>query len=95
MKRQNSIVLTAPNLTPEVWGNFEKNIMKENLFFGYLGNGLSVADRNKTANGDYKTIAHISENGTVKYYASVSIEAKKEIEAEAEAQKTKQLNINN
>ena len=67
--------------------------MKENLFFAYLGNGLSVADLNKQANGDFKTIAHISENGTVKYYASVSIEAKKEIEAEA--QKLKQLNINN
>ena len=66
--------------------------MKESLFFGYFGNGLSVADRNKTANGDYKTIAHISETGTVKYYTNVSIEARKVIETEAEAQKIKHIN---
>lgn len=33
MKRQNSIVLTAPNLTPEVWGNFKK--MCESKGFPY------------------------------------------------------------
>ena len=33
MKRQNSIVLTAPNLSPEVWGNFKK--MCENKGFPY------------------------------------------------------------
>ena len=33
MKRQNSIVLTAPNLSPEVWGNFKK--MCESKCFPY------------------------------------------------------------
>lgn len=33
MKRKNSIVLTAPDLTPEVWGNFKK--MCESKGFPY------------------------------------------------------------
>jgi hypothetical protein len=38
---------------------------KSDLGFGYLGNGMTVWDRNQEANGDYKTVAHISDNGNI------------------------------
>lgn len=53
---------------------------RENLFFGNFGNGLFVSDKNVIKDGDYKSLAHISLNGTIKYYCDVSDEAKKEIE---------------
>lgn len=42
--------------------------MKENLMFGCLGNGITVADRNRHQHGDYATVAHIAENGLVRIY---------------------------
>ena len=39
------------------------------LGFGYLGNGLTVWNRAAEVNGDYPTIAHISPEGEVTYYA--------------------------
>jgi N12 class adenine-specific DNA methylase/adenine-specific DNA methylase len=39
------------------------------LGFGYLGNGLTVWNRAAEVNGDYPTIAHISPEGEVAYYA--------------------------
>ena len=63
--------------------------MKEDLFFGYLGNGLSVADKNRSENGDYKHIAHISKMGEISYRnCTISIEAKKKIEEAAKGEKT-------
>lgn len=38
------------------------------LGFGCLGNGTTIWDRNQTAGGDYKTVAHISAYGGVKLY---------------------------
>ena len=35
---------------------------------GYLGNGLTVWNRAVEENGDYKTIAHISDEGEIRYY---------------------------
>ena len=51
---------------------------------GYLGNGITVWDRNREVGGDYKKIAHISEQGAVSYYDKKLPEhIKNEIEAEA------------
>ena len=38
------------------------------LGFGYLGNGITVWDRNQNAGSDYKTVAHIADYGGVKLY---------------------------
>ena len=35
---------------------------------GYLGNGLTVWNRAVEENGDYQTIAHISDEGEIRYY---------------------------
>ena len=35
---------------------------------GYLGNGLTVWNRAVEENGDYQTIAHISDEGKIRYY---------------------------
>lgn len=42
--------------------------MKEDLMFGCLGNGITVADRNRMYLGDYATVAHISGEGLVRIY---------------------------
>ena len=38
------------------------------LGYNYLGNGLTVWNRSEKENGDYKTIAHIDTDRTVKFY---------------------------
>lgn len=38
------------------------------LFLGCLGNGTVVCNKAVMENGDYKTIAHISEHGVIKFY---------------------------
>lgn len=38
------------------------------LFMGCLGNGITVCNKAIEKNGDYKTIAHIAENGNIKFY---------------------------
>lgn len=43
-------------------------VKNNDLGFGFLGNGLTVFDRNQLINGDYKTVAHISEFGDVTFY---------------------------
>lgn len=56
------------------------NIMKEDIHFGFMGNGITVWDASRTRNGDYLTVAHIDYNRTVKYYGQVSPEVKNRIE---------------
>lgn len=41
---------------------------KFELFLGCLGNGTTVCNKAVIENGDYKTIAHISEHGVIKFY---------------------------
>lgn len=41
---------------------------KFELFLGCLGNGITVCNKAVTENNDYKTIAHISNNGIIKLY---------------------------
>ncbi len=41
---------------------------KFELFGCCLGNGTTVCNKAVTENGDYKTIAHISNGGTIRWY---------------------------
>lgn len=41
---------------------------KFDLFIGYLGNGATVCNKAVQENGDYKTVAHISNAGNIKLY---------------------------
>lgn len=59
------------------------------LGFGYLGNGTTVWNRLEEVDNDYKTIAHISDDGnTINYYEELPDEVRKHIEAFAEREKT-------
>ena len=41
---------------------------KPDLMFCCLGNGVTVCDRSRLENGDYKNVAHIAACGAVKLY---------------------------
>lgn len=57
--------------------------------FGYMGNGTTVWNRLEEVDYDYKTIAHISGDGsTVKYYEDIPDDVKKRIEDYAECIKS-------
>ena len=76
---------------------------KFKLWLGCLGNGITVCNSAVEEHGDYKHIAHISDNGKIKLYVSKSyipVEDMQRIEqAAAEKRKTfltewnKQLDI--
>lgn len=53
---------------------------RENIQFSSMGNGITVWDKNRTRNGDYLTVAHISYDRKVELYAKVSPDAKLQIE---------------
>lgn len=53
---------------------------KEELMFGFLGNGVFVCDRLRREHGDYMKIAHIEANRKVTYYNPVSDEGRTRIE---------------
>lgn len=42
--------------------------MKESLMFCSMGNGITIADRNREEYSDYKTVAHIGYNREITYY---------------------------
>jgi len=64
------------------------NEAKYDIGMGRKGNGITVYNRAEEEKGDYKTIAHISDNGTVKYYdKKLPSNIKKQIEAEASKMK--------
>lgn len=55
--------------------------MKEDLMYCCLGNGISVCDRNREEDSDYRTVAHIGYNRDVTYYdRKMSREALRSIE---------------
>lgn len=54
--------------------------MKEEIHFGFMGNGITVWDASRTRNGDYLTVAHISYERSVKFYEDVSPGARRQIE---------------
>ena len=45
---------------------------KFELFMGCLGNGTTVCNKAVEENGDYKTVAHISDHGVIKLYVPES-----------------------
>lgn len=45
---------------------------KFELFMGCLGNGITVCNKAVMEHGDYKQIAHISDNGKITLYVSES-----------------------
>lgn len=52
--------------------------------FGCLGYGVTVCDRSRMANGDYKHVAHIADYGGIQYYdASLTEEARQRINQHA------------
>ena len=58
--------------------------MKPDLMFGCLGNGLTVCDRARQENGDYKHVAHIDPCGAFKLFdKSLPPEALQAINAHA------------
>ncbi len=59
--------------------------------FGLLGNGITVYDtaRAQPHSSDYLTVAHISEEGNIQYFAEISDSDRKGIEAEAARQLAK------
>jgi hypothetical protein len=64
------------------------NEAKYDIGMARLGNGITVYNRAVEYRGDYKNIAHISDNGTVTYYdKSLPSDVKKKIEAEAQKMK--------
>lgn len=65
---------------------------KFELFMGYLGNGITVCNKAVEENGDYKTIAHISNCGKITWYikpGTIPKDALLKIEHEADAMHAK------
>ena len=58
------------------------------IHFGLLGNGITCYDVSRTDGGDYPTVAHISDEGNVKYYdENLSADDRRLIEEQAARQK--------
>ena len=60
------------------------------LWMGRFGNGITVCNSAVMENGDYKHIAHISENGKIKLYVSekyIPVEDMRRIEQTAAEQR--------
>ena len=67
---------------------------KFELFMGCLGNGITVCNKAVEEYGDYKIIAHIGNNGKIKWYVSEDYtpeEDKKRVEHVAQEQRKKYL----
>ena len=68
---------------------------KFELFMCCLGNGVTVCNKAVMQHGDYKHIAHISDNGKIKLYVSenyIPVEDMQKIEQTATEQRKKFLN---
>lgn len=64
------------------------NEAKYDIGMARKGNGITVYNRAEEEKGDYKNVAHISDNGVVKYYdKNLPSNIKKKIEAEAKKMK--------
>lgn len=71
-----------------VEGSTSVNEGKYDIGMARKGNGITVYNRAEEEAGDYKNVAHISDNGTVKYYdKKLPNDVKKKIEAEASKMK--------
>jgi hypothetical protein len=64
------------------------NEAKYDIGMARKGNGITIYNRAEEEAGDYKNVAHISDNGVVKYYdKKLPNDVKKKIEAEASKMK--------
>lgn len=59
-------------------------IMKEDLMFCSLGNGVTVCDKKRKEHGDYMSVAHISYDRQIQYYSPVTDKAREKIRQFAE-----------
>jgi hypothetical protein len=67
-----------------------KTDKKYDLGYGFMGNGITVWNREDIEDGDYIKVAHISDSGKVSFYDKDMPDAiKEEIEKEAEKHKEK------
>lgn len=53
---------------------------KFELWLGCFGNGLTVCNKAVEVNGDYKTVAHISNAGNIKFYVKESYIPREDME---------------
>jgi hypothetical protein len=71
--------------------NITESVMNEakyDIGMARKGNGITIYNRAEEEAGDYKNVAHISDNGVVKYYdKKLPNDVKKKIEAEASKMK--------
>lgn len=85
LERIDALSKTADRKTPEPTKEQEE---KSAIHFGLLGNGITCYDVSRTVGGDYPTVAHISDEGNVKYYdENLSADDKRLIEEQAARQK--------
>ncbi len=85
LERIDALSKTADRKTPEPTKEQEE---KSAIHFGLLGNGITCYDVSRTVGGDYPTVAHISDEGNVKYYdENLSADDKRIIEEQAARQK--------
>ena len=68
MKTENILLLLGAFLLLRFKGGALNGIKKNDLGYGYMGNGAIIFDRNQTEKGDYKNVAHISDRGDVTLY---------------------------
>lgn len=66
---------------------------KFELFLGCLGNGITVCNKAVTENGNYKTIAHISNNGIIKFYVPADYIPVEDMERIQQAAKNNQTDF--
>lgn len=50
-------------------------ITQEDLFAGRFGNGVVIANKRVMEDGDYKNIAHIADNGLIRWYYKPDMDA--------------------
>lgn len=88
---ENGLVIDHAKISRETAEQIQELISKTksvDSFFGHLGNGISVSDKNREENRDYKNVAHISEEGEIEYYdKNLPDYAIKQIEAAAKPNK--------
>jgi hypothetical protein len=67
---------------------------KYDIGMGSLGNGITVYNRAEEVRGDYKKIAHISDEGDITYYdKNLPSNIKKQIEDRAKSMKTESVDM--
>ena len=86
--RNNATIKQLKKVHGSELGESAVNEAKYDIGMARKGNGITVYNRAEEEKGDYKNIAHISDNGVVKYYdKKLPNDVKKKIEAEAQKMK--------